>query len=308
MKKQLTQAFKQQIAFYRSIKLIDYISLAVLHIFIAWNGIQFFIVPTHVNYLIGYNSLMRSISIITYTQMRTVPLLLFIIMSIVIIFFFIRNYMEIVYLEMMKSEKQRLKHKFNLWVNYTIPSFFHNIGVVFIMSSLYLMLLIAYFLLVVLGIHIPVDVFFVKRWSLIYFFTGLVIYNTVTIDFVLPEMSKTGSYTNALTEFLNYFMVNKQNIFYFYSFKFFLIALNMLIFVCLIRLFVQQPLFRLPLSVSLQTSVINVFTFLSSLWISMIRNSVLMQFLNVYSFKFFKQLFDDYAEYEYEGNDKLVGT
>ena len=300
MKKHLILAFKYQIKFYKSLKFVDYLLLAVLHVFIAWNGIQFLLVPTHINSFIGYNSMMRSINTIAQTQSRIIPLLLFIILSVVILFFMIRNYFEIVYLDVMKSQKQKITNKFNLLINFTIPSFFHNLGIVFIMSSLYLLLLIVYLLLVVMNVHIPVDIFFVKRLSFIYFFSGLVLYNSVSIDFILPEMSKTGSYSSALTKFLKYFLLKKQDIFFFYSLKFFLIAINMVIFIGLINLFIRQPLFRLPLSMSLNMSLINTLTFLSCLFISLIINSVFVQFFNVYCFRFFKLIFRDYARFEYE--------
>jgi len=298
-------ALKEQIIFYKSATPLNFILIAILHIFIAWNGIQFIILPAHLNYILDHNSVMTNFRILTGVQANFIPLFVFICVTFILLYFFIRNFCEIINLKLMKKDilsgteggKARRKEIFDLLINFSIPSFFHNFILIFILSSIYLMLLIIYIILLVFNVQITLDVFSILRYSLFYFLIGLVVFNTITIDFVLPELQMARTFSDSLQKFFRYFLSNKLNVCFFYSLKFCLMALNIMIFIYCLNLFIYEPILRLPVNIDIYSCLFNTFTLFIGVFISLMLNSIFMQFFSIYCFKFQQIVFRDYAEF-----------
>ena len=304
MRSSFVAALKEQIAFYKSATPLNYILVAILHIFIAWNGIQFIALPAHLNYIVDYSSMMTNFRMLVDTQPSFIPLFAFLCVTFIILYFLVRNFCEIVNLELMKSEaKSHGKERFNMLINFSVPSFFHNLGLVFILSSAYLMLLILYLVLIIFNVHITLNALVVLRYSLFYFFISLVVFNTITIDFVLPELQKSQTFSNSLYKFFKYFLSNKLNVCFFYSLKFCLMALNVLVLIYCMNLFIRYPILHLPVNINMYSSLFNTLTLFVGVLISLMMNSILMQFFNIYCFKFQQILFKNYSDFECESNE-----
>ena len=294
----LKLSWKRQNEFYRNFGFLDFFSLFFIHIFIAWNGIQFLLFPLHFDYIIDTISIFQNYEIVEKTQSVYVPLYIFCIVTGLILFIFIRNYMEIEFNNIFHKKKTSFKDQFIHLVNFSIPAISHSFFVVFVLATAYLFLLILYFLLLSFGIGIPLNLHWVVKFSFLYFCIGVICYNIITTDFVLPELLKSKTYTEAINKFYAYFKENKLKFFFFYTFKFCCISINILILIYFLHYFVPRSFIILPQTVGLQSSLVLIVTLFSGVMLSLLINSFIIQFLSVFCYSLFSVLFKDYSEFD----------
>ena len=182
-------AWESQIAFYKTSSLMNFLFLAFLHIFIAWNGIQLILQPLHFNFIIDYLSILQNYKNIIDAQSFYIPLYLYICFSLIFIFLGLKYYMEILFSERYESLGKKLN-----FINLIIPAFLHNVGLVFILSTIYLFFLFIYFMLLAFGIHIEINNLLLLKYSVLYFLSGLLFFNFIVIDFILPELTKGNTF------------------------------------------------------------------------------------------------------------------
>ena len=300
MSEYLKKAWLRNFLFFRGLRFSDFFLLLLFHVFIAWNGVQFFLKPTLLSYLIDDYSILQNVKIIMDNQMSFIPLFVFILLTLVFIYFLIRIFFDISFYGMFKKRVISLKNKFIIIINFSMPSLFHNLGFLFILSSLYLVFILIYILLIVMNIRIAFDFYGFIKYSALFYFLGILLFNLIISDFVLPELIREGSFSHSLKKFYAYFLQNKSNIIFYYSFKLCIISLNILILVYFYKyIFLKAPFFHLAISTGLMTNLVNTFSLFASLLISLIINSFFVLFFNVFCYSLRDIMFKDFHRFKY---------
>ena len=299
MLKILKLTFNKHIEQYKKSSFIDLFSILFLHVFISWNGIQFLFYPIHFDYLIDITSIAQNIAIIEQTQALYIPLYLFCIITGFIIIYFIKNYMEIEMYCYNNNIVLSFKHHFIHLINFSVPAFFNNIFIVFVLATVYFLLMILYFLLISFNINIPLSFDWLVKFSIYYFFTGIVMFTIISTDFILPEILRSNTYKDGMNKFHLYFQENKRKVFFFYLFKLLCVITNIIIFIFFLHYFIPTTILTLPLSTSLSSSLILILTIFSGVVLSLLINSVIVLFLNIFCTNLFDVLFDDYKKKSY---------
>ena len=294
MQKILQQTWQKQTEYYRSSSLLDWLSMLFIHIFIAWNGVQFIIFPAHFDYIIDLYSIIQNFNIIYETQYIFIPLYAFCLLTGLLIFVFLKNFMEIEFHLSFHKSKISFKDQFIQTINFSIPSFSHNFFILFVLATAYLVLLILYFLCISFEIHFNLDLSFIGKFTTYYFIFGVLFFNILTIDFILPETMKSKTYSESIENFYAYFKKNKLKFSFYYSFKICCISINMFLLLHFFYHFVPKSFIVLPLSIGVESSLMIIVTLFSGALISMLINAFIVQFLNVFCYCLFSVLFEDY--------------
>jgi len=280
MIKNFKQAFKSNLDFYRKKDMYEFFNLAFLHIFIAWNGIQFILYPSHFNIIVDFFSLLQNFQTVQDIQKDYIAWFLFIIGSFVLFYMGLKYFFEIIFYDKIRKDDNQIKNKYTFFQNLIIPSFFHNLGVLFILFTVCLLFLLLYFLLTVIGIQIEIDFVEILKYMIFFFLLSLVFFNSLVIDFVLPEMAKGHSFSISLKKFYHLFLDKKLKVVHFYLVKILFMIVNVIVFYLFLKFLFSEPVIVLPINVS----VLNIFIVFIGFMISVVLNAVFVMFFNVYSF------------------------
>ena len=297
MHKVFISTFKSQVDFYKSSKTFDIAIVFFLNIFIGWNGIQFLLYPSHLYLFINSHSLQQNYHAITMIQQYFIPLFIYITISCFILFTIFKVYSEISFQNMIQRQRLSFKRKFNLLINFTVPAFLHNIGVVFVLASVYLLFVIVFSILIVLDIVVNINQIEIMRISLLYFAVGLILFNMILHDFVLMDMTRSNSFSISLKKFYAFFQQNKLNMYFFYSLKFCLMGLCTLLFVYFLVFIFSTQIIQIPFASDLYTSLVATTKLIFAILLSLSMYAIILQFLNTYCYLMLKDLFSDYEHF-----------
>lgn len=305
-------SFKRQSSFYASLGFLDSFILGIIHLFIGWNGIQFVLRPTHLFFLIEDLSMYQTFNSILDSKTNFLPMFAFVIISLVLILYFLHNYFEIVLHKRFFSKdesKGKIKTYYNAFVNYSVPALFHNLWMGFILTSVYLFMLAVYFLLVVFGIRISFDLLSFIKITVFYFAFCLFFFNIILSDFIVPGICSGDSFSSVIKKFFHYFSENKSRIILYYMAKLAIIFTNMFLFIFTLKLvFVHAFKDIYFLSLSNFYNVSGAFTavgiFVLGLVTSLLINVFWVQIFNVFFKNMFFELFKTYP-YIAESNNNL---
>ena len=118
--------WQKQMEYYKSSSFLDWFSMLFIHVFIAWNGIQFIIFPLHFDFIIDIYSIIQNFHIIYQTQHIYLPIYCFFLITGFIFYIFLKNFMEIEFHYYFHKIKPNFKQQFIQTINFSIPSFSHN--------------------------------------------------------------------------------------------------------------------------------------------------------------------------------------
>ncbi|MCL2063335.1 MAG: hypothetical protein FWG98_03050 [Candidatus Cloacimonetes bacterium] len=312
----LKLAWKKQTKFYLSLNFSDIWFIALLHIFVAWNGVQFILQPEHLFFFFDSIAFRQNYSLLQEIHPDFVYWFIFLSASFILLILCLKSAFEIELFEIVRKKlkidneqlilnriyenglieshltppyeeeqlkKLSIKDKFNLYVNLIVPTIFHNIGIIIILGIIYLLFFLVYKLLIVTGLQIELNLVELLRYSIIYFMIGLIFFNSIIVDFILPKMAQGKNFSETLGKIYDYFAINKLNFILFYTFKLFLITMNVLILIYFMYYLFPEPIIIIPVNMSVQTCIVNIFTVFLGVILSMILNAVFVMFFNIYS-------------------------
>ncbi len=303
MYKLINICLKEFINFYYSLKINDIMLLVILHVFISWNGFQFILDTSHLSLIIDNLSILYYLNIILQRFTNYIPILVFTSISGILIFFFLHNYLEIIfYRRFFRINKQLSDDKFNLFVNYSMPAFFYNLWILFILATIYLVFIVIYIFILIFGVYINLNIISVIQYSTIYFLFCIFFFNLVINDFVLPLVIEGNTFTDSIKKLFNYLLIHKLQLIKFYLLKFSLILINLTIFSIVLDILQGVRInhgisFNLP-HLANRTGFFNSMIVLSlGILISLVLNAFGIHFLNIYvtklKFKAFRNYFTD---------------
>jgi len=287
-------AWENLIHFYKNLTTQDFIAIFLLHLFISWNGIQFILNPNHIYLILSSSSVEETASSILDSQTAFLPTFFYIVMSFIICYFMVKVFCDLTFEHTIREYHTTIKNRISTMIDFCVPAFFHNLGVIFILASVYLIFLIVYILLIVMNIEVTLDVYEVIKYTVWYFACGIVIFNVVLLDFILPYMSPQKSFSQILKSFLFFFTQNKMNICFFYSLKLCLIGFSLMLYVLFLVFVIRQPFLSLYESFSFTENLYNTSTIFVVLSISIILFSFFMQFFSLYCYQVKNILFADF--------------
>jgi len=289
-------AFTNLLSFYKSLRWKELMTIFILHIFISWNGIQFIINPRHIYIFIFSDSLNEGIKSVMDYQSAFIPSFFYIFCSLILCYALLKVFCGITFEQNVRGLKTHISERVNTVIDFCVPALFHNLGVLFILASVYLIFLVVYILLVIMNIEIILDVYNVIEYSMWYFAVGIVIFNIVLLDFILPQMSKGETFSDTLKRFFSFCYENKMNICFFYSLKLCMIGFSLMLYVLFLVYVVQQPLFSLDSTFSFAENMLNTSILALVMSVSIIIFSVFMQFFSLYCYQVKNILFSDFCE------------
>ena len=287
-------AFKKQITFYKSLKPLDYIFLFLIYIFVSWNGIQFIMNPKHLLLILNHYYLNENINTVIVNQTTFLPSFGFIILTFILIYYLLKVYYEIGFNSFFYTEKIGIKQKFNILVDFTIPTLYHVLGIIFILTTIYLALIIIYMLLMTIGLFFVLDIVNIIMFTVFYYIIGIFVFHVCLFDFVLPEMLHKKTFSELFKNMLTYFSNNILNIIIFYLFKLILVSSSVILFIYFLIFAFKLPVFQLPLITDFADGLNATTTLLLSVTTSIIIFSVFIHFFSLYCHFLKKELFKDY--------------
>jgi len=293
-------ALKDLLAYYRHLSIMEIVAITFWHIFISWNGIQFIMNPQHIFLIIFSSSLEENMNTVLEYQSSFLPSFFYICITLIIVYLFLKVFFEITFDCEFKRQNMTFRQRLNTMINFCIPAFFHTLGVLFILASLYLIVVIIYMVLIVINIQIVPDVYEVIRYSLWYFAFGVVLFNAILIDFVLPQIGKDDTFSLVLKRLYSYFMQNKMNICFFYSLKLCMIGISMLLYLLFLAYVIREPFLSLTNTFGLQNNLNNTAVIILAFAVSVAIFSFFMQFFSLYCYHIKNILFDDFCIEEIE--------
>lgn len=213
----------------------------LLGMFGFWNGMQFLVYSSHFYTLMSESSLNMFIIDLTGNFYSFLPSSIFIVTSLLIFYWFLHILTEIFLINIFK-QKLKWSEQFSLFFNFSIPSFFLLLFVLFLIFTLILLTLIVYLFLVSFGLD-----FSVKLLMVLVKFFKVLIYSCFLLSFVLKDFVlfyhySGHSYINSLK--LTYRLI-KQN---FVDFMQYLIIKYIFILGAMVLLFLLLKLFVLPIN------------------------------------------------------------
>ncbi|MDD4155350.1 MAG: hypothetical protein PHY08_02150 [Candidatus Cloacimonetes bacterium] len=288
MSKSIQFFIKKVLHFYKSLSISEILLLLTLHIFIAWNGIQFILNSSHLFYLVDYYSLIKNLNFILESYTNLIPLIAFIILSGIMVFFYLHNLFEIIFAKRYFLKEYQTDNNFSIFTNYSMPAFFHNLWMFFILASIFLVIIVLYILLLIFGIYVKISLLSIIKYTFTYFFFCLFFFNLMLNDFVLPLVIKGYTFSRALKRFYRYLSIHKKKIITYYFFKLCLIFINLALLTITVSLlspfFIKHNIFLYLPFIDNSYSIFNtLFFFFIAITISLLINSFWIQFLNVLS-------------------------
>jgi len=287
-------ALKDLLSYYRHLSVMEIIGVSFWHIFISWNGIQFLMNPQHIYLIIFSSSVEENVNTILEYQSSFLPSFFYICITLLIVYLLLKVFFEVTFDSECKHQDISLKQRINIMINFCIPALFHTLGVLFILASVYLIVVIIYLILIVTNIRIVPNVYEVIRYSLWYFAIGAVLFNTVILDFVLPEMKQGNTFSLVLKRCYYYFSENKMNLCFFYSLKLCMIGISMMLYLFFLAYVIREPFLTLTATNGLQNNLYNTSIILLAFAVSVIVFSFFMQFFSMYCNQIKNMLFCDF--------------
>ncbi|MCL1826981.1 MAG: hypothetical protein FWG20_02970 [Candidatus Cloacimonetes bacterium] len=292
----LRLTFQKMGEVFEDLSLLKAFELFCLHIFASWNGIQFLFYPIHFGYIVDTVSIVENYFEITRHQQIFIPVFIFCILTGLLMLLLFRCLLEIDLYCFLSKVTLSFRGYWDSLINYSVPSIINNLFIVLILATAYFLIGIVYFLLASCGVQIDLNPRWVFNFSAFYFVTGVVTFNLLTADFVIPYMLKSFTYTDSLNKFYSYFLQNKKRVLCFYIVKFICIVSSLLIFIYFLHFFLPEPFIRLPFSMDVITSFQNISVLFCAVVLSLIIYSVIILFFNILCSSLFFVLFADYLE------------
>ncbi len=229
MFQELKGSFTDLIDFFKKKKFSMIFLILSIGLFAGWNGIQFIILSNHFYYFQDYHGLETFILTIIQNFTYYIPLSIFIIITGMIVFWFLHHWAEIELYSEMKKELS-FKDKLAALINVSIPAFMFMGFVLFLIITLYLVLMISYFVLLAIGIKVAISLKFIMFKSLMYMLFLSYFALFVLDDFVLPLQIEGLSFTESLKKTWAIFKSNIEQFFFYYIMRYFIITISLIIF------------------------------------------------------------------------------
>jgi len=286
-------ALKDLLAYYKHLSIMEIIGVSFWHIFISWNGLQFIMNPQHIYLIIYSGSIEENVNTVLEYQSSFLPSFFYICITLIIVYLFLKVFFEVTFESECHQQDISLKQRVNVSINFCIPAFFHTLGVLFILASAYLIVVIIYLILIITNIQIVPDVYDVIRYSLWYFGIGVVLFNAVLLDFVLPLMRQGNTFSVVLKKCYYYFTENKMNLCFFYSLKLCMIGISMMLYLFFLAYVVREPFLTLTTTSGLQNNLYNTSIILLAFTVSVVVFAFFMQFFSMYCYQIKNIIFCD---------------
>lgn len=215
----------------------SYWVLFFLCFFASWSGVQFLINPGHF-FLFTDNTTFSITTFDLYNNFSAfIPSTIFIFGSVILFFWFFKNLFDILLINYLKR-KLSIKECLELFLNYSIPSFFMHLGLIFVFVTFILLSFIVYLLLLAFGLSISINVLFVLITAFKYLFLFAFVFTLVLNDFVLYVQYQGNPFIKSLKDCFAIISTNKYNFLIYALLKIIFIICSMLIFALIIKLFV----------------------------------------------------------------------
>jgi hypothetical protein len=146
--------------------------------------------------------------------------------------------------------------------------------------------------LLVFGIHFTLDAFKVIKYSIAFFAMGIMLYNLFVADFILPELSEKKSFYYCNRKIYQYFLSNKLNVCFFYSFKLCLVGISLILYLYAL-IFISKPLIYLPTAVDFSSNLYITWLTILGAFVSICLYALFIQFFNVFCLQLKHTLFPD---------------
>ena len=240
-------AFSDTNSYLNRLKLIHWIPFFLSFVFLGWNGIQ---IIFSTNLILSFVNT-RSITFLVYNtieyHLRSVPIYLFILLTLIVIHWMIHSLFEIGITRIVHKENKNWKQIINIGINFFVPNLIIVIAIFFTVITL---LMLSIFLQIALsGFRTTA---FANMQNLLYQVFGLAVFLSIGVtmwltDFVLPWMALGATFKQSLLKAIN--LLNNQpfSIAAFFLIKILLIVLSVYIFQLALRHLL------LPLFIMLET-------------------------------------------------------
>jgi len=276
-------------------RIIDICYLFALHIFVAWNGVQFFYFPIHLSMFVEKSIVWENIILISTTQKGYVPLYIFIIGTILGLYFYLKHIFEIRYYLEVNKIRICSQEQFHLFLNYTVPSFFYNILFLVLLLIIYSFLVAVYLLLIFYKIVDPLSQIKLVQFFLTYLVSGIILFNIWVNDFILPKLVINYSFTQSILFFMRYWGKNFRKIIYFYLVKIICIITSLLLLVLVLKYYPNNYLsIYLTYNYNLVNGLYNLIMLFWGAIVSMFLYAFIICFFNVGCTKLYARLFRNY--------------
>ncbi|HOD54347.1 MAG TPA: hypothetical protein PKJ08_07460 [Candidatus Cloacimonadota bacterium] len=240
MVKLLKKTFLETISHFRSTRnsLFFFYLISIIG---AWNGIQFLSFPSHFNAFISESTISIFFTDLSNNYSSFIPSAVFILLTMVLFYWFLHIGAEIKMIDHFKKELTK-KEKWILFFNFSVPSFFTHLFVLFLAVTLILLSLIVYLFLISFGMNISFKILllflkFFKSAIYIVIFTSFIMN-----DFVLYFQYKGESFISALKKTWQMIENNLS------AFLFYLLTKYLSVFISIFLLMLLVKIYIFPIN------------------------------------------------------------